>query len=31
MTIEVMRERGLSEALTADRHFEQAGFQAVFK
>ena len=27
----VMTERGLSEALTADRHFEQAGFRAVFK
>ncbi len=27
----VMRERGLSDALTADRHFEQAGFRAVFK
>ena len=27
----VMTERGLSEALTADRHFEQAGFQAIFK
>jgi predicted nucleic acid-binding protein len=27
----VMQERGLSEALTADQHFEQAGFRAVFK
>jgi uncharacterized protein len=27
----VMAERGLSEALTADHHFEQAGFRAVFK
>jgi uncharacterized protein len=27
----VMKERGLSDALTADRHFEQAGFRAVFK
>ena len=27
----VMNERGLSEALTADHHFEQAGFRAVFK
>jgi hypothetical protein len=26
----VMTERGLSDALTADRHFEQAGFRAVF-
>lgn len=25
----VMRERGLTEALTADRHFEQAGFRAL--
>jgi hypothetical protein len=27
----VMAERGLSEALTADHHFEQAGFRVVFK
>lgn len=27
----VMTERGLSEALTADHHFEQAGSQAVFR
>jgi len=27
----VMSERGLSEALTADHHFEQAGFRALFK
>lgn len=27
----VMAERKLSEALTADHHFEQAGFRAVFK
>ena len=27
----VMTLRGLSEALTADHHFEQAGFRAVFK
>jgi len=26
----VMAERGLSEALTADHHFEQAGFRGVF-
>ena len=25
----VMQERGLTEALTADRHFEQAGFKAL--
>ncbi|HJT78303.1 MAG TPA: PIN domain-containing protein [Gemmataceae bacterium] len=27
----VMTAKGLTEALTADRHFEQAGFRAVFK
>ena len=27
----VMAEHGVFEALTADRHFEQAGFRAVFK
>jgi len=27
----VMKERGLLEALTADHHFEQAGFRAVFR
>jgi predicted nucleic acid-binding protein len=27
----VMRERGLSEALTADEHFEQAGFRALMR
>jgi predicted nucleic acid-binding protein len=27
----VMKQGGLSEALTADHHFEQAGFRAVFK
>ena len=27
----VMTEHGLSDALTADHHFEQAGFRAVFK
>ena len=27
----VMREQGLTEALTADRHFEQAGFRALLK
>lgn len=27
----VMAERGLTEALTADHHFEQAGFHAIFK
>jgi predicted nucleic acid-binding protein len=27
----VMAERGLHDALTADHHFEQAGFRAMFK
>jgi predicted nucleic acid-binding protein len=27
----VMTARGLTDALSADRHFEQAGFRAVFK
>lgn len=27
----VMRERGLTEALTSDRHFEQAGFTALLR
>lgn len=27
----VMRERGLADALTADHHYEQAGFQALLK
>src|SRR5262245_3972390 len=27
----VMTERGMSDALTADHHFEQAGLRAVFK
>lgn len=27
----VMTERGLTDALTADHHFEQAGFRAVFR
>ena len=27
----IMTEHGLSDALTADHHFEQAGFRAVFK
>ena len=27
----VMRQRGLTEALTADRHFEQAGFKALLR
>lgn len=31
ISFEVMATRGLTEALTADRHFEQAGFRAIFK
>ena len=31
ISFSVMTERGLTEALTADHHFEQAGFRAVFK
>jgi predicted nucleic acid-binding protein len=27
----VMRQRGISEALTGDHHFEQAGFVAILK
>ena len=27
----VMQEHGLAEALTADHHFEQAGFKALLK
>ncbi|HEV3270755.1 MAG TPA: PIN domain-containing protein [Candidatus Methylacidiphilales bacterium] len=27
----IMRERGIKEALTGDRHFEQAGFTALLK
>lgn len=27
----VMEQEGLTEALTGDRHFEQAGFQALLK
>lgn len=27
----VMREQGLTEALTGDRHFAQAGFSALLK
>ena len=29
ISFEVMRERGLTEALSADSHFRQAGFQAL--
>lgn len=31
ISFEVMTRRGLADALTADRHFEQAGFRAVFR
>ena len=31
ISFEVMGELGLSEALTGDHHFEQAGFRALFK
>jgi predicted nucleic acid-binding protein len=27
----IMRERGITEALTSDHHFEQAGFRIHFK
>jgi predicted nucleic acid-binding protein len=30
-SILVMRERGLTDVLSADRHFEQAGFHALLK
>lgn len=30
ISFRVMAERGLSDALTADHHFEQAGFREVF-
>jgi predicted nucleic acid-binding protein len=29
ISFEVMRERGLSQALTADAHFQQAGYEAL--
>lgn len=31
ISFEMMREHGITHALTGDRHFEQAGFVAVFK
>jgi len=31
ISFEVMRERGITEALTGDRHFEQAGLVALMK
>ena len=30
-SIVIMRERGLTDVLTADRHFEQAGFNTLLK
>lgn len=29
ISFEIMRDRGITDALTADRHFQQAGFNAV--
>ena len=31
ISFEIMRQRGITEALTADRHFEQAGFTGLLK
>jgi len=31
VTFVVMKKRGITEALTADEHFEQAGFQALLR
>ncbi|HEX4053319.1 MAG TPA: PIN domain-containing protein [Tepidisphaeraceae bacterium] len=31
ISFEIMRERGITDALTADRHFEQAGFNILLK
>lgn len=31
ISFEIMRQHGITEALTADRHFEQAGFTALLK
>jgi uncharacterized protein len=31
ISLVVMHERGITEALTADHHFEQAGFVALLK
>ena len=31
ISFEIMREHGIQDALTADRHFEQAGFNAMLK
>jgi uncharacterized protein len=31
ISFEIMREHGIRDALTADKHFEQAGFNAMLK
>jgi uncharacterized protein len=31
ISFEIMRERGIQDALTHDRHFEQAGFRALLR
>jgi hypothetical protein len=31
ISFHVMRERGVTDALTADRHFQQAGFRALLR
>jgi uncharacterized protein len=31
ISIALMQERGLTQALTTDRHFEQAGFNVLLK
>lgn len=31
MSFQLMKDRGVTEALTADHHFEQAGFQALMR
>jgi uncharacterized protein len=31
ISMHTMRQRGISEVLTNDRHFEQEGFRALFR
>ncbi len=31
ISFQLMRERGITDALTADKHFEQAGFRALLR
>ena len=31
ISMQTMRREGIDEALTSDRHFEQEGFQALFR